>query len=369
MVSSSSSTPWSETRQGRLVVLVGMGVLFGLVFWLALQSRRLLARPPALVVEEQYLWLGEVWEDPAFVWTLPIRNTTDEDIAIAGFNTSCSCSKLEPSSLTVPAHGVAEVRLTLNLLNLTDKENHDELSYSFAVSFSPILKKHHDVQSHHGWTIRGKVRRLLEISPNATISFDDQLTFGQPFPKAQAKVKAAVALDDIFVECDPNKGRASIQKIGEQQFLLTVSLEESHPVGSVHFPIILRPCKGTENLPRKAVAVEAYIHNEIEPLPELIALGACQIGSTLQETVRLISRTGKNFYTDTWRVHSTAGTQQGNDVKIEKIVDSPNDFSIRIFVNSLGDQRREVYFVTKIIPEKRSVIVRLPLSFWGIASH
>jgi len=118
MAISSPSKPWSETRNGRITVAASMVGLFVLVFWLAIRSRQMLTPMPALVVEEQYLSFGEVWEDPAFVWTLPIRNATHEDIEVINFITDCTCGKIEPRSLKIPAQGTREVRPGLTHLIL-----------------------------------------------------------------------------------------------------------------------------------------------------------------------------------------------------------------------------------------------------------
>ncbi len=87
---------WSQTRGGRMVFVACLIGLFCFVYWLTANSRRTLTALPALVADENYLSFGEAWEEPAFPWVVPIRNTTDEPIEIAGFATSCSCGNIEP---------------------------------------------------------------------------------------------------------------------------------------------------------------------------------------------------------------------------------------------------------------------------------
>jgi hypothetical protein len=49
------------------------------------------------VVGQQYLDFGEVWEDPAFAWVIPIENRSAETIRIVEFVPTCSCTAVKPS--------------------------------------------------------------------------------------------------------------------------------------------------------------------------------------------------------------------------------------------------------------------------------
>src|SRR5258707_459188 len=109
---------------------------------------------PPLLVEERHLSFGESPEDPAFLWVLPIQNTTEEDIKIDGFTASCSCAAIKPSSVTVPARGSAEVRLALDL-----RRPHGDPTIEprgFMVHVEPRISN--SVGGNQpGWVVHGKV--------------------------------------------------------------------------------------------------------------------------------------------------------------------------------------------------------------------
>ena len=52
-----------------------------------------------LVIPPDSLDLGEVWEQEAFPWSLPITNRSHQPVEIADFATSCTCVSLEPSGV------------------------------------------------------------------------------------------------------------------------------------------------------------------------------------------------------------------------------------------------------------------------------
>jgi hypothetical protein len=173
MTISSSSKPWSETRNGRIAIAAGMVGLFVLVFWQAMKSRQILSEPTALVVDDQYISFGGVWEDPVFIWTLPIRNTTNEEIEIAGFAASCSCVKIQPSSITLPAYGTAQVRLTLNLQSAHNEP--DLYGKDFQVAIQPRISK--GAGSQVGWVVKGKIKQPFAFDP-PVIDFKESLVRG-----------------------------------------------------------------------------------------------------------------------------------------------------------------------------------------------
>lgn len=51
-------------------------------YWVGSRPRQVAAAQQSLVVSESALHFGEVWEDKAFVWTLPIENRSSQDIQI-----------------------------------------------------------------------------------------------------------------------------------------------------------------------------------------------------------------------------------------------------------------------------------------------
>jgi len=180
---------WSRTRSGRVVFLMGLFGLFGLVFWLTTKSRQTLTALPAVVADENFLSFGETWDDPAFSWIVPIRNTTNEDVEIARFATSCSCGKIEPSSLTVPARGTAELHLTLDLRS--PQSGPDGSAKDFQVYVQPQITKGPGPQS--GWVVHGKVTHPFVIEP-LVVDFEESLVRGQAFAPRSTSITCSLDL-------------------------------------------------------------------------------------------------------------------------------------------------------------------------------
>jgi hypothetical protein len=83
------------------------------------RGNHLAASPPppraGLFIDPAELNLGEVWESPDFTTTVRLQNTSNHDIAVSKFSTSCDCSGIEPPSPVIPANGSVPLRVKINL--------------------------------------------------------------------------------------------------------------------------------------------------------------------------------------------------------------------------------------------------------------
>ena len=68
-----------------------------------------------LAVANSDLDMGEVWEAKNFVWRLPIHNLSSRTIEIRKFETSCGCTAVEPSSISILPGETAMVNLKIDL--------------------------------------------------------------------------------------------------------------------------------------------------------------------------------------------------------------------------------------------------------------
>jgi hypothetical protein len=292
MTSSSPSKTWSETRSGRIVILVGLLGLFVLVFWMAMKSWRMLATPAALVVDEQHLAFGEVWEDPAFIWTLPIHNTSNQDIMIGGFATTCSCAKIEPSSLTIRAQGTAEVRLTLNLLSAHSEP--DLTAKDFEVAVQPWINK--GVGTQAGWVVQGKVKKPFAIDP-PVVDFEESLVRGQPFAPRSAVITCGQDVAELTAHCNSPFVTAKVTRDAKnpRRFRLAIQAREKIPGGPFNLLVRLAAVIPNKKEVPGMVPVVGRVLEDVSLQPELLAFGEETVGSRLQETVTLQSRSGKDF--------------------------------------------------------------------------
>ena len=332
---------WSETRRGRSVIIVGMVGLFVLVFWMAMKSRRMVTPTPVLVVDEQHLSFGETWEDPAFVWTLPIRNTTNQDVEIAGFETSCNCGKIEPSSLTVPAQGTAEVRLTLNLLSTHSEPDH--AGKDFKVAIQPRITKGAGAQA--GWIVQGKVKQPFAIDP-PVIDFAESLVRGQPITPRSADLTCGIDVIELTSHCDSPFFKAKVTREGTEprRFRLVVQARADMPSGFFNHQVRLTAVTPSKKEVSGAVPVVGRVIEDVGFQPEVLIFGAKPVGAMLQETVTLQSRSGQDFELkaiDTGGVEGVVIDLNG------KQKDGSQSFRVSLFVEGLGHQAQTIHVKTK----------------------
>lgn len=292
VTSSSPSKPWSETRRGRFVIIVGVIGLFVLVFWMAMRSRRMLAPKSALVVDEQYLNFGEVWEDPAFVWGLPIRNTSNHDVEIAGFETSCTCGKIEPSSLTVPAQETAEVRLTLNLLSRYDEP--DLTGRDFKVAIQPRIAKRSGAQV--GWVVQGKVKQPFAVAPTM-VDFEESLIRGQSFAPRSVFVTCALDVVEMTTHCDSPFFTAKVlhDEKNPRGRCLEIQPGKDLPGGRFKQVVRIGAILPSKKVVSRMIAVKGCVLEEVQAVPTTVVFGGCVLGRVVEETVILQSRAKESF--------------------------------------------------------------------------
>ena len=110
-----------------------------------------------LYVDPRVLMAGEVWSERQFTVSLPVRNLSSQDLSIVGFDTSCSCTQVQPKSLVIPAGETREVAVTLDLMRVADEER----LTPFTISVRPRCanSKHPPAK----WLISGTVIQMFDL--------------------------------------------------------------------------------------------------------------------------------------------------------------------------------------------------------------
>lgn len=92
---------------------------------------------PVLNVPQDRLNFGETNEQPTFRWIVPITNTESTDVTIEQFHQSCSCTRIVPETLRIPAKQTREVEVTLDL-RLRGKLNSITLTQTIEAQIAPV---------------------------------------------------------------------------------------------------------------------------------------------------------------------------------------------------------------------------------------
>jgi hypothetical protein len=326
-----------------------------------MKSRRLLAGTPALVVDEQYLSFGEVWEDPAFVRILPIHNTTDENIEIDGFATSCSCGKVEPSSITVPAHGTVEAHLILDLRS--PHREPDLKAKDFAVHIQPQISKGSGRQPR--WVVQGKVMQPFAIEP-PVVDFEESLVRGQPFASCSVLIACGLDVAELTAHCDSSFLTVKVARGAKdrRQFHLEVQPLPNMPGGRFDFLVRITALTPSKQEVSGAVPVIGGVLEDVVLQPEFVTGGAEPIGAKIQETITLQSRSGKEFAIQ----EIDKGENDGITVDVDhKRKDVSQSLIVSFPVKRLGHQEYTIHIKVKT-PEG---LMDLPLrmSCYGIPAQ
>jgi hypothetical protein len=276
----------------RMVLVVGLLGLFGLVFWLTTKSREMLNAKPILAVDENDLGFGEMWEDPAFAKVLPIKNTTNESIEIAGFVASCSCTKIEPSSVVIPARGSADLRLTLDLRK--PQSDPDGKATDFNVTIVPRIVNPTGPQST--WLVHGTVKHPCVIEPQS-LDFEESLLRGKPFTPRKTTITYRFDVTELTASCDASflDFHVTRSESNPRQFTLEVVPRSDAPSGPFKSAIALVARTPDKQGIRGAVSVDGQIRDDIGIQPECVAFGAEPLGAKLHKTITLQSRGRKSF--------------------------------------------------------------------------
>jgi hypothetical protein len=285
----------------------------------------------ALSVPASALDFGEVFESRAFSWTFPITNSTDEDVQILAFSSSCNCAAIDPEALTIPPRATSSVVLTLDLTGTASGAD-DTRDFSAAI----LAVRGAAYPYEAAWTIKGKIRKVISLSPRSVVF--TELIRGTKYPLQDVRVVAHAPLHaleavskfaDITVRPCPTSKEYSLQ----------LRPKGGLPAGIHHFDVAIDPVAdkgrrlGRVTLPVKAVVVESVLS-----VPSKLIIDTHdQQRPQYQEYLTLSSRLNESFDV----VH--VGTTLSN-VTVERVPDRQNRFCVRVVNTDMGVQHGSVSF-------------------------
>lgn len=292
-------------RSALLVSVLAIGIL---VFGLSRSQEHSLPNG-GLIVRERFLELGEVWQHPQFVLTLPIENPTPKDVDVVGLDRSCACLAAEPASFRVPAGATQDVKMTLDL-RYGGKEG--ELKRDFVVFVYPRIAGSTLRQS--GWRIAGCVRVPFTLDPPEVRYEIGTVVRGEAVgPKAVRVLSHAGEMDTVIVQCKPPLGMATVSKAGAQGFRIDVVPSPDLPLGPFAFDVVLEGRTCSPQMPLVgSLPVRGIVVDDVEAVGAPVMLGLRNEGEVVSATVLLRSRSGRSF--DVVKVAVAT-----DDISIEKV--------------------------------------------------
>jgi hypothetical protein len=243
-----------------------------------------------LTVNPVQLDFGEVWENSAFPWRLPIENPTRNEVVVEGFEPSCYCLSFEPRSMVVPAGQAAELHLSLDLAH-RNREDIGSPVRVFTVQLVPRIRDS-KVPKQLGWVLRGRVRTAFELDSESVV-FWDELVQGKQFTTKRVIVKGNIPLGDVTKKYDPTAVSVKARTSTAMVFELEVTPRETLPPGSFSTAVIVE-AKGPDgtSLQSKTLKIVGAVHGNVQAFPSQVAFGTRVVGDKADETVVLRSVEG-----------------------------------------------------------------------------
>jgi hypothetical protein len=250
----------------------------------ASRSKQDIKTQPCLIVDEAHLDFGTVWEDTQFNWTLPITNTTDEDILIDHFASSCVCLFAHNKSLLVPGHATREVAITVDFRRAFSREAISDV-WPFEVRVAPLLAQRVSVRPPT-WTLRGTVCRLIDFSP-PLVDLGRIVTGAQASQSHNVVISTHSPVRTIKASCDSTLASVSVTSSSvPNQFVLTITPQTTLPVGRVELETTLQifPLDGKQ-VPHISFFSLATVVTDVQATPASVLFGTRQLGYIGEETV------------------------------------------------------------------------------------
>lgn len=314
-----------------------------------------------LFIEPNRLDFGEAWEQQALPLVLPIENKGTTTVHVAHFTTSCLCTNIEPTSLTIPPGGLREVRLVIDLTKRCRSEA-DKSLRDFRLQLIPHLESSGPGRAA-GWVLSGRVRSPLHFDP-ALLDVGEVSVLAQPMGATRTLVTTHVPLANLEVSRQSARWDVQVKPVGEgrSQFEVLVTPAQRLPLGEIKFDLALVPVRATgERLPEQTVTVLGQVVADVKPSLPVIPLGALRVGRTAGEILSLHSRTSRPF--DVLGV-----AVEGSGLSVEPVqrpgIDAPT-YRVRQQVERSGEQSGKVVF--RVRPQQGDVTeVSIPVVYNGI---
>jgi len=321
--------------------------------------RRTIITNAGLTPSDGSLDFGEVWENKDFRWSFSIANPTDKDAAIEGFAQSCNCTTVKPSSCTIPAGGAYPIEMAIDLTKGSRLDEESRVR-EFSVHIVPRIKDGLPVQE--GWRIHGKVRQPFRVRP-AVLELGELLSGNESKPRS-AEIECDPSLKELTVAADG--GFASVSLFRSEHtsnvYRLEVRANPSIPGGAVRFAVSIGATSTSGESVRAFLPVIGQVLEDIYVLPDALNFGARSLRETVEETVVLRSRKGRQFTVSGMMLESAELSVTPYKARAQE----GQAFLVRQRISKLDHQRNELRFLILSDDGAVSKEIVLPVIYHGI---
>ncbi|HXG09834.1 MAG TPA: DUF1573 domain-containing protein [Gemmataceae bacterium] len=314
-----------------------------------------------LVIADNELNLGRVYETSAYEHRLRVTNSSDQPVTIIRFEKSCDCLGITPSAgVTLQPHETKTFDIKLRLASQLSSPNHwggEPLRVSLSAVYS--VQGHGQYSMH--WLLNCLVVPTIRLS-RSTIHLGT-LSARQPLIEQSLDIEASDEVRwidcesprDWAVEIVPNQARSSPNKF--------------RAILRSHGKLIPRPVSDTlrltpvsragERLPAKELRLVGEIVRDVIAYPREIHHGRQPCGTAATEALQLRSLTNQRFMVK-------AATSNSGDLEVTRMLGEDEIYTLRLRFTKTGPQEVAAEFTIEHDDGMEYRLV-VPVRYHGLA--
>ncbi len=318
-------------------------------------------RPPepnhGLVVSEEALNLGDVWESNDLPWTIPIKNPTDTTVEIVKLASSCGCAVIDPASLVLSPGETKRIHLRLNLTRRPQAPVNTEFKVQITPEFQSLPL------NNPGWLITARVKTALVVSPSR-VDFTYPLLRGHGPEPQTVLVTGNSAVADLELRYEASHLRVACSKVDDREntYKIRIGPHMTAPAGPFAHRLDLRAhAKDGRVIGQRSIVVTGLIQEQVQASPSSVLFGLRRIGESAEETISLDSQTKTPFAVCAIRTQDPSTEVLAASQPMTKC----RTFQIRQRIKASGHRTSMVTFLVDIANDQEREI-RVPISYYGV---
>jgi hypothetical protein len=316
------------------------------------------ASQESIIADVDRLDLGTVWPNRSFKWSLPLRNTTNRDIAIADWDRSCICTRIEPQSAVIAANSVKTFQLLIDLTRHEAVDPHT-MQRSFSVTFAPRSPEHF---SFTPITVHGVVAVPLTCEPK-TLCVETRVNqHGIEARPAIAIVRLHDKIADVKARCDQNIAVCSLRRRDKDHAydLKVMPASHAHSGGATTVVLCAIQANGA-SLPDIHIPVRFTTIPEVTLSPQALAFGAVAVGAQRSMLVTLYSQPNSRLFV----VKSVHSGSKGVEVSLHQLRDHTATYRVSVRPSKNGSSIGLVSFQVLVEGSPKAITLDLDVLYYG----
>jgi hypothetical protein len=315
--------------------------------------------PPTLIIPDQELDLGRVYETDSFEHVFHITNRGDQPITITGFEKDCDCVQITPwSDVVLEPSATHSFAMKLSLRERFKNPWSPQVS-AFSIAFGAIYALEGRRQKAE-WNVRGLRVPTIQLNPTA-LHFGVWSNREPPF-EAVIDIAAAEEIAEVDCTAPPQwsvRATRPDNPSSPNGFQVVARYCERPAPRKVTDTIRLTPVTMTgDRLPAKEFRIEGEISRDVVAHPLEIQIGRRPVGATVEEAAALRSLTNRRFH-----VKRVSGGCKDLDI-VPTGGEDGHEYMFRLRVAKPGDQELSAEFAIQD-DEGPEFVVVVPIRYHG----